>query len=203
MLLSKAPPSSCPSSTGGLEVAENQKSWALLALVTTLRGLPRSPPPRQVTIFPCARCAEEEAGAVMKTMLASGPGLAGRSHGRLRVPRKTRSPEATRAATARRRLDHVVKAKSRSRKTLLQEVRPVRRRPPRQGRDRQVFSRLGEDPPPAALDAIFDELDHDKNGTIDFDEFVTGIWSHAAPTVARVEGAEPSASAIKRSGSCG
>merc|ERR1711981_1541012 len=36
----------------------------------------------------------------------------------------------------------------------------------------------GEDTPPQALDAIFDELDHDKNGTIDFDEFVTGIWSH-------------------------
>ena len=160
------------------EVAENEKSWALLGLVTTLGG--RLLLVLSSLIFPCARCAEEEAGgrhedhAGVWTVSLAGPWL-----GLVYATQDLLAGGNEGGYGTTSGLDHVVKAK------ISEVVRPFFKKFDQsgdghldKGEIKAVFHDLGEDPPPAALDAIFDELDHDKNGTIDFDEFVTGIWSH-------------------------
>ena len=184
------------------EVAENEKSWALLGLVTTL-GRFVSYLYYQVSSSHAQDVQKKKQEAVMKTMLASGRHVAGRAHGRARVcdggPSRLVGNEGGYGTMSG--LDHVVKAK------ISEVVRPFFKSSTSlvmatstRAKSRQC-STTWEDPPPAALDAIFDELDHDKNGTIDFDEFVTGIWSHVHRRSHESEGSRAVGEAIKRSGS--
>merc|ERR1711981_1114839 len=139
----------------------------------------------------------------MKTMLASGQvSLAGAMAGLVYATQDPLAGGNEGGYGTTSGLDHVVKAK------ISEVVRPFFKKFDRSGDGhldkseiKAVFHDLGEDPPPAALDAIFDELDHDKNGTIDFDEFVTGIWSHVHRRSHESEGSRAVGEAIKRSGS--
>merc|ERR1712167_6792 len=141
--------------------------------------------------------------AVMKTMLASGQvSMGGAMAGLVYATQDPLAGGNDGGYGTTSGLDHVVKAK------ISEVVRPFFKKFDQSGDGhldkseiKAVFHDLGEDPPPAALDAIFDELDHDKNGTIDFDEFVTGIWSHVHRRSHESEGSRAVGEAIKRSGS--
>ena len=184
------------------EVAANEKSWALLGLVTTLGGFV-SYLYYQVSSSHAQDVQKKKQEAVMKTMLASGQvSLAGAMAGLVYATQDPLAGGNEGGYGTTSGLDHVVKAK------ISEVVRPFFKKFDRsgdghldKGEIKAVFHDLGEDPPPQALDAIFDELDHDKNGTIDFDEFVTGIWSHVHRRSHESEGSRAVGEAIKRSGS--
>ena len=183
------------------EVAANEKSWALLGLITTLGGF-FAYLWYQVKSSHAQDVQAKKQEAVMKTMLESGQvSLAGAMAGLVYA---SHDPLAggNEGGYGTNQLDQDVKAK------ISEVVRPFFRKFDAsgdghldKGEIKAVFHDLGEEPSPSRLDEIFDELDHDKNGTIDFDEFVTGIWSHVHRRSHESEGSRVVGEAIKRSGS--
>ena len=164
------------------KVAANEKSWALLGLITTLGGF-FAYLWYQVKSSHAQDFQAKKQEAVMKTMLESGQvSLAGAMAGLVYA---SHDPLAggNEGGYGTNQLDQDVKAK------ISEVVRPFFRKFDAsgdghldKGEIKAVFHDLGEEPSANRLDESFDELDHDKNGTIDFDEFVTGIWSHVHST---------------------
>merc|ERR1712188_169559 len=168
------------------EVAENEKSWALLGLVTTLGGFV-SYLYYQVSSSHAQDVQKKKQEAVMKTMLASGQvSLAGAMAGLVYATQDPLAGGNEGGYGTTSGLDHVVKAK------ISEVVRPFFKK----------FDRSGDGHlDKGEIKAVFHDLDHDKNVTIDFDEFVTGIWSHVHRRSHESEGSRAVGEAIKRSGS--